>query len=202
MRFVLATANPGKIREMSSTLSGLGIEVMTRSELGVDADIEETGSTFLENALLKANAICRMTGLPAIADDTGLVVDGLGGEPGLYSSSYGGEHLDDNGRCSYLIKKMNSMEQRSAKFVCTIVCVFPDGSAVSAEGECSGRILTEKRGEGGFGYDPIFLVDGTDKTFAELSPEEKDALSHRGKAIREFIRKLEASDISWGASDW
>ena len=184
MKFVLATANPGKIAEMHDILSQLGIDAVSREELGIHTEVDETGSTFYENALLKAEAICRLSELPAIADDSGLVVEALGGAPGVYSSSYGGELLDQEERCAYLLKKMEKMEQRSAKYVCSIVCAFPDGSIISAQGECCGEISRSQRGTCGFGYDPVFLVEGLDKTMAELLPEEKNALSHRGKALR------------------
>ena len=190
MKFVLATANPGKVREMRELLSGLGVEVVTRKELGIDIEVEETGGTFFENAMLKAKAICGASGLPAIADDSGLVVGALGGAPGVYSSSYGGEHLDDAGRCDFLLKNVENVEQRSAKFVCTIVCLFPDGKTISAQGECRGKLAASPRGANGFGYDPIFIPDGKDKTMAELLPEEKNAISHRGKALCEFARQL------------
>ena len=190
-KFVLASENPGKISEMRDVLSGLGIEVISKKEAGIEMDIEETGTTFMENALLKAVAVCRASGLPAIADDSGLAVDALDGGPGVYSSTYGGGHLSDSERCAFLLKKMENMEQRSAKFVCTIVCAYPDGSMISAEGECCGEIMTAPRGENGFGYDPVFLVNGMSKTMAELPQEEKNKLSHRGKALREFAGNLE-----------
>ena len=191
MAFVLATANPGKISEMREILSGLGFEVVTRDELGIDIEVEETGATFAENALLKAAAICKATGLPAIADDSGLMVDALDGEPGVYSSSYGGEGLSDSEQCLYLINAMKNMEQRSAKFVCTIVCAFPDGSILSAVGECHGEILYAPQGSGGFGYDPVFVVGNLGKPMAELTLEEKNRVSHRGAALREFAAILE-----------
>jgi XTP/dITP diphosphohydrolase len=184
--YVLATANPGKIGEMREILSALGIDYITRDDLSIDIEVEETGSTFLENATLKARAICTASGMPAIADDSGLVVDALGGEPGLYSSSYGGAELTDKERCLYLLKKMKNMEQRQAKFVCTIVCAFPDDTLLTASGECNGTILTNPRGDNGFGYDPVFLPDGKNKTTAELTAVEKNAISHRGAALREF----------------
>jgi len=190
MKYVLATDNPGKILEMREILSSLGIEITTRKELGVDVQIEETGSTFLENAMLKADAICRITGFPAIADDSGLIVDALDGAPGVYSSSYGGEELDDSGRCGYLLDNMRDIGQRSARFVCTIVCRFPDGRVISAEGECRGNIISAPRGCNGFGYDPVFLLEGSDMTMAELTSEQKNALSHRGKALRSFALLL------------
>ena len=186
MKFVLATANPGKIREMREILPEFGIDFVTRKDIGIDAEIEETGTTFHENALLKANAICALSGLPAIADDSGLIVQALGDEPGVYTSTFGGIGLSDSDRCRYLLQKLKSAEQRNAKFVCTIVCVFPDGDVISAQGECRGRIADTPAGSGGFGYDPVFIADGFSKTMAELSPEEKNKASHRGAALREF----------------
>jgi len=195
MTFVLATANPGKIKEMRDILSGMGIDVVTRKDLGIELDVDETGTTFAQNALLKADAICKASGLPAIADDSGLIVEALDGEPGLYSSSYGGEELSAEQRCAYLLEKMQNKEQRSAKFVCTIVCSFPDDMPLIAEGECRGEIIAEQRGINGFGYDPIFLVPGTNKTMAELSSNEKNQISHRGEALRSFIRLLNERGI-------
>ena len=193
-KYALATANPGKIREMREVLSEFDIEILTREELGIDIEVEETGSTFMENALLKAGAICSASGLPAIADDSGLMVDALGGDPGVYSSSYGGDLLADSERYVFLLEKMKNMEQRGAKFVCTIVCKFPDGSILSAEAECRGEILTAPRGAGGFGYDPVFLVKSLGKTLAELTGEEKNKVSHRGQALRGFAQLLAESN--------
>jgi len=190
MKFALATANPGKIREIREILSGSDVELVSREELGIYFEVEETGSTFFENAFIKAKAVSEASGLPAIADDSGLIVDALDGEPGVYSSSYGGEELEGSQRYLYLLEKMKNKEQRRAKFVCTIVCVFPDGSYISAEGECAGQIAAAPRGSGGFGYDPVFLVDGISKTMAELSQEEKNQVSHRGAALRRFARRL------------
>ena len=191
MKFVLATANKGKISEMREILAARSIEGVSQAEVGLALEVEEIGTTFMENALLKAQAVCAASGLPAIADDSGLMVDALGGEPGVYSSSFGGEALSDSERYAYLLKKMENMEQRNAKFVSTIVCTFPDGEIISAEGECHGEILHAPRGSGGFGYDPVFLVKGTGKSMAELSPEEKNAVSHRGAALRAFVSLLE-----------
>ena len=193
MKYVLATANPGKIKEMREILSGLGIDLVTRDDLGIDIDVEETGDTFYDNAFLKAKAICEASGLPSIADDSGIMVDALDGAPGVYSSSYGGDGLSNSERCWYLLGKMSNMEHRGAKFVCTIVCAFPDGSLLSASGECRGEILTAPRGEGGFGYDPIFLVNSFGKSMAELSSSEKNSVSHRGAALREFAAMLESA---------
>ena len=195
MKFVLATANQGKIREMQEILSEFDIEIVTRKDLGIEIDVEETGTTLRENALIKAKAICALSGLPAIADDSGLFVEALNGGPGVYSSTYGGEELDALQRCSYLLIKMQNAEQRSAKFVCTIVCAFPDGTALTAEGECTGEIITKPRGSSGFGYDPVFLVNGSNRTMAELTPEDKNRVSHRGKALRAFTRMLRDRSI-------
>ena len=186
MRYVLASANPGKVREMRDIMSELGVEVVSRDELGVNIDVEETGDTFFENARLKAVALCAETGLPSIADDSGLVVEALGGEPGVYSSTYGGESLSNDERNEYLLEKMRYMEHRSAKYVCTIVCAYPDGSIITSNGECRGEIARFPSGKSGFGYDPVFYIQELGKTMAELTPEEKNAISHRGAALRAF----------------
>jgi len=190
MKFVIATENPGKIKEMRTILKESGLDIVTRDELGITVKIEETGTTFSENAELKAKMICCLSAMPAIADDSGLTVDALNGEPGVYSSSYGGEELDYHERCLFLLKNMEKEEQRQAKFVCTIVCVFPDGDMITATGECLGSIAAEISGTGGFGYDPVFIPEGHDITMAQLSSEEKNKLSHRGKALKEFIDLL------------
>jgi len=190
MKFVLATLNPGKIREMSGILSEFNIDIVTRKDIGVDLDVKETGSTFKENALIKARAIRDLSGMPSIADDSGLIVEALGGAPGLFSSDFGGEGLTDDERCAFLLKKMENVEHRSAKFVCTVICAFPNGEILSAEGECHGYIADFSRGSGGFGYDPIFLVKNTGRTMSELSPEEKNEISHRGLALRKFAMLL------------
>jgi XTP/dITP diphosphohydrolase len=194
-KFVLATANPGKIKEMREILSGLGIKVVTRDELGIHIDVEETGTTFFENAKLKAEAICLASKLPSIADDSGLVVDALGGRPGVYSSSFGGEDLTAKQRSEFLLNEMLNANNRNAKFVCCIVCVFPNGDILTATGECKGTISTELRGAKGFGYDPVFIPDGYTETIAELSSEEKNKISHRGKAFSNFITELKGKSV-------
>jgi XTP/dITP diphosphohydrolase len=201
VKLVLATANPGKIKEMHDILTGSGIEVVTRDDLNIRMDVEETGTTFLENATLKAEAICLASKMPAVADDSGLVVEALGGKPGVYSSSYGGEALTAEQRCNFLLDAMKDMEQRRAKFVCNIVCAFPNGKLLTATGECYGTISTEIRGAKGFGYDPVFIPDGFTKTLAELSGEEKNAISHRGKALTEFIALLTGTVEKIGKND-
>ncbi|MCL2391750.1 MAG: RdgB/HAM1 family non-canonical purine NTP pyrophosphatase [Oscillospiraceae bacterium] len=190
MKFVLATANPGKIREMREILGATGFNILTRDECGIDFEVEETGSTFFENALIKAKAICEATGMSAIADDSGLLVDALNGEPGVYSSSYGGENLSSDERCAYLLKKLQGKEQARAKFVCTVICYFPDGEYIAAEGECLGHIVSQPSGSGGFGYDPIFLVEGKNKTMAELTSDEKNEISHRNEALSKLTLLL------------
>lgn len=191
MKLVLASKNPGKLREMREILQGLGIEVISETEAGVDVEVEETGSTFAENACLKAGAVAKASGLPAIADDSGLCVDALNGAPGVYSARYGGEGLDDVGRYRLLLENMRGMLDRRCRFVSAICCCFPNGDRVEAEGECRGTLAYAPKGEDGFGYDPIFFVPGLKKTFAQLTPEEKNAISHRGVALRNFKVELE-----------
>ena len=192
MKFVLATHNPGKLREMSAILAELGVEVVSPKDLGITVDVEETGTTFAENALLKAKAICKEANLPAIADDSGLCVDALNGAPGVYSARYGGEGLDDKGRYMLLLSSLRGAPTRAAHFACAVACAFPNGDTLTAEGRCDGSIAYAPLGEGGFGYDPVFLLPGTGKTFGQLTQEEKSAVSHRGRALKDFAGKLEA----------
>lgn len=190
MKFVLASKNPNKLKEMREILTGLDIEVISEAEAGVDVEVEETGSTFEENSLLKAKAVCKASGLPAIADDSGLCVTALGGGPGVYSARYGGPELSDRERYQMVLDGMRGQLDRTAKFVCCVCCVFPDGGGIGARGECEGLIVHAPRGEDGFGYDPIFLASGGKKTFAQMTAEEKNAVSHRGKALTAFREKL------------
>ena len=189
-KFVLATHNAGKLPEMKAILSGLGVEVISPAEAGADVEVEETGSTFAENAMLKAKAVCAAAGLPAIADDSGLCVDALNGGPGVYSARYGGEDLDDRGRYMLLLSGMRGQTTRAAHFSCAVACAFPNGDTLTAEGRCDGAIAFAPMGDGGFGYDPVFLVPEKGKTFGQLSAEEKSAISHRGKALAAFAEKL------------
>ena len=191
MKLVLASQNKKKIKEMNDILSLLGVEVMSQAEAGVNVDVEETGTTFEENSLLKAKAVMEASGLPAIADDSGLCVDALNGAPGVYSARYGGEGLDDTGRYRLLLENMRGQMPRTAKFVSVITCCFPNGDTIVARGECPGTIAFAPMGAGGFGYDPVFFVPGLKKTFAQLTAEEKNAISHRGKALELFKAKLE-----------
>ena len=190
MKLVLASKNEKKLKEMNDILSGMGVEVCLQADAGVDVDVEETGTTFEENSLLKARAVMEASGLPAIADDSGLCVDALNGAPGVYSARYGGEGLDDTGRYKMLLANMPRGAARTAKYVSVITCCFPGGDVLTARGECPGTIAFAPMGEGGFGYDPVFFVPGLKKTFAQLGPEEKNAISHRGKALAAVAEQL------------
>ncbi|MEG1720359.1 MAG: XTP/dITP diphosphatase [Pseudoflavonifractor sp.] len=186
MKLVLASKNKHKLAELQEILSACGVEVLSEAEAGVDVDVEETGTGFPENARLKAFAVMKASGLPAIADDSGLMVDALNGAPGVYSARYGGPELDDRGRCKLLLENMRGMLDRRCKFVCCICCCLPDGTELTARGECPGTLAYAPKGEDGFGYDPIFFLPPLKKTFAELSTDEKNAISHRGLALKEF----------------
>ena len=189
-KFVLATHNAKKLEEMREILSGLGVEVVSPADLEIEIEVEETGNTFAENAMLKAKAISAAASLPAIADDSGLCVDALNGGPGVYSARYGGEELDDRGRCMLLLENLRGQTTRAAHFACAIACVFPDGRTLEAEGRCDGAIAFAPLGTGGFGYDPVFLVPEKGKTFGQLTAGEKHAISHRGKALEAYVEKL------------
>ncbi len=191
MKLVLASKNEKKLAELRDILSHLGVEVCSEADAGVDVEVEETGTTFEENSLLKARAVMEASGLPAIADDSGLCVDALNGAPGVYSARYGGEGLRDEARYRLLLENLRGQTTRTAKFVSAVTCCFPNGDVLSARGECPGTIAYAPMGTGGFGYDPVFFVPGLKKTFAQLTPEEKNEISHRGKALRAFQAKLE-----------
>ncbi|MBQ9492582.1 MAG: RdgB/HAM1 family non-canonical purine NTP pyrophosphatase [Oscillibacter sp.] len=198
-QFVLATHNPAKLREMRDILSELGLEVISPEEAGVVVDVEETGTTFAENAMLKAKALCVQTGLPAIGDDSGLCVDVLNGGPGVYSARYGGESLSDAERNKLLLESVKGQGRRDAHFTCAIACAFPNGDTLTAEERCDGVISYIPLGTEGFGYDPIFNYPPKLKTFAQMTPEEKSEVSHRGKALRAFAETLGAylSERAW-----
>jgi XTP/dITP diphosphohydrolase len=191
MTVVLATHNLHKVAELRRILDGLPIELVSGRQLDLP-DVEETGETFADNALLKARACAAATGLPAVADDSGLVVDALGGEPGVRSARYAGTHGDDEANLRLVLERLGTATERSARFVCVAALVRPDGREVTETGTMEGAITHEPRGRGGFGYDPIFVATGQRRTNAELSPEHKDAISHRGAAFRALRRHLEA----------
>lgn len=191
MKILIATHNKHKLTEMARILSPMGYEVVTDTDLGIElTDVEETGSTFMENARIKAESGCRESGLICIADDSGLCVDALGGEPGVYSARYSGVHGDDEGNIVKLLQKLEGVpgENRTAYFACAICVSFPDGREITAEGKCEGRIGYEKRGGNGFGYDPVFMVG--ERSLAEMTADEKDAISHRGNALKVLEEKL------------
>ena len=193
MKVVLASKNPHKLVEISKITEKFGFELVLQSELGVDIDVEETGSTFEENSLLKAEAVMKATGLPALADDSGIAVDALNGEPGIYSARYGFDpSLDDWGRLKLLLKNTEHVPdgQRQAQFVCVISFITPEGEVIQARGEIHGELTREPAGKNGFGYDPIFYYPPLGKTTAELTPEEKNQVSHRGNALKLFYEKM------------
>ena len=193
MKVVLASKNPHKLVEISKITEKFGFELVLQSQLGVDIDVEETGTPVEENSLLKARAVMEATGLPALADDSGIAVDALNGEPGIYSARYGfDDTLDDWGRLLLLLKNTEHVPdgQRQAQFVCVISFITPDGQVIQARGEIHGELLRAPRGENGFGYDPIFYYPPMGLSTAEMSPEDKNQVSHRANALRVFYEKL------------
>ena len=193
MKVVLASKNKHKLAEISKITQQFDMELVLQSDLGVDLDVEETGTTFEENSFIKAEAVMKATGMPALADDSGIAVDALKGEPGVYSARYGfDKSLDDWGRLELLLKNTEDVPdgQRQAQFVCVITMVTPGGEPIQARGEIHGELLRQPRGENGFGYDPIFYYPPLGLTTAEMSPEQKNAVSHRGNALKVFYEKL------------
>ena len=191
-----ATGNAGKLKELRRILSALGHEVKSQKELGINLEPEETGTTFEENALLKAKAVMEASGMAAIADDSGLEVDALNGAPGVYSARYGNKNSDAE-RTAFLLENMRDVpaEQRTARFVSAIACALPDGRVVAARGTCEGTILFETRGDNGFGYDPVFYVPELGMTFAEADGARKNAISHRGNALKKFVQAWKEAGI-------
>ena len=194
-KVVLATGNMGKVKELASMLSGLGIEVLPQSEFNV-SEVPETGTTFVENAIIKARHAAKQTGLPAIADDSGLAVFALGGEPGVYSARYSGEQATDQSNIIKLLDAMTDIpkSKRQAKFLCVLVFMrhADDPTPIICQGEWFGEITTGQRGQNGFGYDPIFWVPEQNCSSAELLPEQKNSLSHRGKALKLLLTQLQS----------
>ena len=192
-KLVVASSNPGKLRELSQLFNGLGYELKPQSEFGV-VELPETGTTFVENAIIKARNAAQHTGFAAIADDSGIEVDALNGEPGVFSARFAGAEASDEANNALLVEKLQSFpeQQRSARYRAVIVFMrnSADPSPIICEGSWEGRILLEPRGQGGFGYDPYFYLPELDCTSAELSAERKNQLSHRGKALRELLEKL------------
>ena len=192
MKVILASKNPHKLTELSAILSQHGFEIALESEYGLDIDVDETDTTFEENSLLKAEAVMKASGLPVLADDSGLMVDALDGAPGVYSARYGHKSSDGE-RTAFLLENMKDVpdDKRTAKFVCVITCLWPDGRKIVARGECPGVITHEVHGENGFGYDPVFYLPELGMTYAELPSEQKNAISHRARALQDFCRKYQ-----------
>lgn len=194
MEICAATGNAGKLKELRRILEAQGHTVKSQKELGITLEPDETGTTFEENALIKAKAICEASGLPTVADDSGLEVDALNGEPGVYTARYCGRHGDDEANNDKRLANLEGLpkEKRSAKFVSAVCLYLPDGRSLTTRGECPGWIGFERRGTNGFGYDPIFNVEQyDDRSYAQLTTQEKDAISHRGKALARLEEKLE-----------
>lgn len=193
-KVVAATGNPHKLAEMRSILEKFGMELITKEEAGVgNLEVEENGATFEENSEIKARAIMEATGLPSIADDSGLSVDALDGAPGVYSARFAGEHASDEENNDKLLQRMENIPdaERGAKFVSVVTLCRPDGTVISARGECHGRIGRVPEGDGGFGYDPLFLPADCDCTYAQITAEEKNQISHRAAALRRLEQLLQ-----------
>lgn len=189
MKIVLASNNENKLREVREILGPLGYDVISQRQAGADIEAEETGETFEENARIKARAAVEATGLPCVADDSGLEVDAMGGAPGVYSSRYCGDSTYEE-TCRKIINIVNCSDDRGARFRCAVVCVFPDGREISCEGTVEGSIGMKLEGEHGFGYDPIFVPRGYPNSMACMTDEEKNAISHRGRAFRQLAVEL------------
>ena len=193
MKLLVASNNKGKLREFNAILGELGIECVSMGEMGIDIEVDETGTTFLENAKIKAEEIYKIAKIPTVSDDSGLEVDFLGGEPGVYSARYAGEHGNDKENNIKLLKNLEGVpdEKRTGRFKSVVYLVLDENTHVWAEGSVEGIIMHEEKGENGFGYDPLFFSPQLNKSFAEATPEEKNAISHRGNAIRDLKKKLE-----------
>ena len=198
MRFVAATANKGKLKEIKEILASFPFDVISMREAGIHYEIEETGKTFEENAIIKASAISKIAKDFVMADDSGLEVDYLNGEPGIYSSRFAGEGASDEDKNKKLIGLLEGVpkEKRTARFVCVIAVVFPDGDCFTARGTCEGLIGEIPAGVNGFGYDPLFYVPGYEMTIAEMDIEIKNSISHRGKALRMMVEELKKRNMT------
>jgi len=198
-RMLLATQNEGKVREYRRLLKDIPFHLLTPTDVGIAADVEETGASYRENASLKAEALAQKSGILSLADDSGLEVDALGGEPGLMSARYAGEEASDRDRVDYLLHKLErvSMDERTARFKCVIAVAAPDGRVEFCSGECLGVITLHPVGEGGFGYDPVFYLPRLGKVMAELPLEVKNEISHRGQAVKKLPQALERLGYDW-----
>lgn len=198
-KLILASNNAKKLKELKAILSDMDVEILSQREAGCNFEVDETGTTFAENAYLKAKAAFDATGEATVADDSGLMVDALNGEPGVYSARYapGGHDASDKEKYMYLLSKLEGVTDRRAKFVSSICCLLPDGTEIRTEGECRGQMLTEPHGEGGFGYDPVFMPDGYSDSMAVLGSEVKNKISHRAHALEKFrteLRRINGTD--------
>lgn len=189
MKLIIASNNEGKIKEYKEILEPFGYDVISQKEAGIDIEIPETGTSYRENALLKAEGIYKLTKKAVLSDDSGLSIDFLNGGPGLYSARFKPE-LSQEEKNQYILNEMKDTDNRKAKFVCSICFIFENGEKIEVQGICSGKISRKIEGERGFGYDPIFIPDGYDKTFSDIGQEEKNKISHRAIAIKELIEKL------------
>lgn len=190
MKIVAATTNMGKVREFKEILSSAGCDVVSMHDVGIDVEVEETGSSFKENAEIKAKAVSMLCEYPVLADDSGLCVDALDGAPGLYSARFAGVDADDNDRNKKLLEMLNGAENRHAEYVSAVALIFPDGRKIVTEGRVEGEILESEQGNGGFGYDPLFFCTEINKCFGLATPEEKNAVSHRGRALKQLCEIL------------
>ena len=193
MKLIIASNNEGKIKEYKEILEPFGYDVISQKEAGIDIEIPETGTSYRENALLKAEGIYKLTKKAVLSDDSGLSIDFLNGGPGLYSARFKPE-LSQEEKNQYILNEMKDTENRKAKFVCSICFIFENGEKIEVQGICSGKISRKIEGERGFGYDPIFIPDGYDKTFSDIGQEEKNKISHRALAIKELIEKLKSKN--------
>ncbi len=196
-KIIFATGNQGKMKEIREIMANASDKIYSLKELGIEADIDENGTTFEENAIIKAKTICQMTGQLVLADDSGLEVDYMNGEPGVYSARYLGEDTPYSVKNATIIKNLENAkgQERSARFVCVIAAAFPDGRVITAKGVIEGLIGYEEKGDNGFGYDPIFYVPEYDMTTAQMNSEQKNQISHRGKALRLIKEKLKDEGI-------
>lgn len=192
-RIIIATSNEGKMKEFRALLSHKDVEIVSMKEAGIDIDIDENGTTFEENAAIKAKTVCDYSGCLCLSDDSGLVIDYLGGEPGIYSARYLGHDTPYEEKNRIIIDRLKGVpeEKRTARFVCAVAAAFPDGRVLTVKDTFEGRIADEPAGCGGFGYDPIFFFPPAGMTSAEMTAEEKNAISHRGKALRKMVALLE-----------
>ncbi len=191
-RLVVASGNAHKLKEIAEIFPDF--EVLSQKQMGFDEEVEETGASFMENALLKATAAANALGLPALGDDSGLCVEALGGAPGIYSARYSGGHGDDRANRALLLKNLEGESNRRAYFACALALVYPDGRKITAEGRTYGEILTQEEGEGGFGYDPIFHSEDLNKSFGKATAEEKNAVSHRGRALQALLKSWQGQE--------